>query len=193
MPAANWPSWYVGHRTKQESGASQDGFIRWMVAARSRSSHVRRQDTHRQPIRTRRRPERSSPRLSWSIRILHRPERQCLLYGSAVHRFCIHSPWHAPLSPRLLQRFPLPEGNGISAHWFSARHSESEDRRFGLRNRFRSLERAFASQNDICTRRLRAMRSSGAEISASISLAQTWPATFDLNSRRTVNVRPLTA
>jgi hypothetical protein len=50
-----------------------------------------------------------------------------------------------------------------------------------------------ASQNDICTRRLRAMRSSGAEISASISFAQTWPATFDVNSRRTVNVRPLTA
>jgi hypothetical protein len=50
-----------------------------------------------------------------------------------------------------------------------------------------------ASQNDICTRRLRAMRSSGAEVSASISFAQTWPATFDVNSRRTVNVRPLTA
>jgi hypothetical protein len=220
MPAANWPSWYGGHRTKQESGASQDGFIRWMAAARSRSSHVRRQDTHRQPIQARRRPERWSPRLSWPIRILHRPERQCPLYGSSVHRFCIHSPWHAPLSPRLLQRFRLPEGNGVSEHWFSARHSESEDRRFrfaqplpqdvhhfgergwlatassrlaGCRRPSIGLEQASASQNDICTRRLRAMRSSGAEISASISFAQTWPATFDLNSRRTVNVRPLTS
>lgn len=114
----------------------------------------------------------------------------------------------------------LPEGNGVSEHWFSARHSESEDRRFrfaqplpqdvlhfgergwlatassrlaGCRRPSIGLEQASASQNDICTRRLRAMRSSGAEISASISFAQTWPATFDLNSRRTVNVRPLTS
>jgi hypothetical protein len=118
-----------------------------------------------------------------------------------------------------------PERCGIgrrdrSEHWFSARHSESEDRRFrfaqplpqdvlhigergwlatassllaGCRRPSIGLEQASASQNDICTRRLRAMRSSGAEISASISFAQTWPATFDLNSRRTVNVRPLTS
>jgi hypothetical protein len=46
-------------------------------------------------------------------------------------------------------------------------------------------------QNDICTRKLRATRCMGSEISASISFAQTWLATFDVNSRRIVSVRPL--
>ena len=160
MPAANWPSWYGGHRTKQASGASQDGFIRWMAAARSRSSHVRRQDTHRQPIQARRRPERWSPRLSWPIRILHRPERQCPLYGFPVHRFCVHSPWHAPLSPRLLQRFRLPEVTAYPSIGSLPDIANLRTADFGLRNRCRRMSYISASAAGL--RRRRPVAQSGA-------------------------------
>src|ERR1700704_1132852 len=56
-----------------------------IASARSRSSDVCSRDTHRQPTRDRPRPERSSPHLSSSIRILGTTEPARLPYGSLVH------------------------------------------------------------------------------------------------------------
>jgi hypothetical protein len=70
-----------GHRTGKQA-APQDGFIRWMAAARSRSSCPRR-DAHRQPIQARRRPG-DGHHVSWPIRILHRRNSITSLFIDSV-------------------------------------------------------------------------------------------------------------
>ena len=117
-----------------------------IASARSRSSDACSRDTHRQPTRDRRQPERSSPHLSSSIRILGTTGAG----APPLRVLCSFAMTRSPLCERVLANFPLVEGNGVSAHWFAIRDAKKA-RQAGRADR-RTAQRPLSCAMGTCYR-----------------------------------------